>query len=346
MEGDFVLIVLSGAKRGFLSTPSGWRATRRSRRESGRAENFYPRPPGGGRLGATLFRSLILTISIHALRVEGDLGFTTAMHLYGISIHALRVEGDRSVTVGRCVRFNFYPRPPGGGRPTSSSRCGKARTISIHALRVEGDITTDFRTGILFEISIHALRVEGDPIHIEASFRSSKFLSTPSGWRATPCAPGTRCPARYFYPRPPGGGRRWQRRPAGSGSRISIHALRVEGDILPGAVVDTVLVISIHALRVEGDQPAIWIASVMADFYPRPPGGGRLPGVLWPPPALAISIHALRVEGDARSAGCQWCLSDFYPRPPGGGRPSRFGDSTPMYCLFLSTPSGWRATLR
>ena len=149
-----------------------------------------------------------------------------------------------------------------------------------------------------------------------------------------------------FYPRPPGGGRRWQRRPAGSGSRISIHALRVEGDILPGAVVDTVLVISIHALRVEGDQPAIWIASVMADFYPRPPGGGRLPGVLWPPPALAISIHALRVEGDARSAGCQWCLSDFYPRPPGGGRPSRFGDSTPMYCLFLSTPSGWRATAK
>ena len=33
----------------------------------------------------------------------------------------------------------------------------------------------------------------------------------------------------------------------------------------------------------------------------------------------------------------------FYPRPPGGGRP-RLAQIVYPYLLFLSTPSGWRAT--
>ena len=57
-------------------------------------------------------------ISIHALRVEGDM---YAAYLYRrrreISIHALRVEGDH------------------GKREGNEGK----RTISIHALRVEGD---------------------------------------------------------------------------------------------------------------------------------------------------------------------------------------------------------------
>ena len=35
------------------------------------------------------------------------------------------------------------------------------------------------------------------------------------------------------------------------------------------------------------------------DFYPRPPGGGRLHFVCNAGFSLAISIHALRVEGDS-----------------------------------------------
>jgi hypothetical protein len=56
----------------FLSTPSGWRAT-----------NY-------GKLA-----DMILGISIHALRVEGDGGTANAKGgAERISIHALRVEGD------------------------------------------------------------------------------------------------------------------------------------------------------------------------------------------------------------------------------------------------------------
>ena len=107
-------------------------------------------------------------------------------------------------------------------------------------------------------------------------FVGIKFLSTPSGWRATAlCTPGTKDNI-YFYPRPPGGGRRrftfslpkpstnFYPRPPGGGRlvgftalwfalKISIHALRVEGD-QTGVYARFDCLISIHALRVEGDD--------------------------------------------------------------------------------------------
>ena len=58
--------------KGFLSTPSGWRAT---------LPELVPAPEYG--------------ISIHALRVEGDEGHKMIELDIRISIHALRVEGDR-----------------------------------------------------------------------------------------------------------------------------------------------------------------------------------------------------------------------------------------------------------
>ena len=57
------------------------------------------------------------------------------------------------------------------------------------------------------------------------------------------------------------------------------------------------------------------------NFYPRPPGGGRL---------LNLPIRSLSA-------------TNFYPRPPGGGRRARNGYYQ-TDGAFLSTPSGWRAT--
>ena len=56
-------------------------------------------------------------ISIHALREEGDhRGRADAALLRSISIHALREEGDPLLAKLYPVRWNFYPRPPRGGR--------------------------------------------------------------------------------------------------------------------------------------------------------------------------------------------------------------------------------------
>ena len=79
-------------------------------------------------------------------------------------------------------------------------------------------------------------------------------------------------------------------------------------------------------------------------FYPRPPGGGRLFAAKTREEELAISIHALRVEGDVSTYQATKSLLDFYPRPPGGGRLLNTLQVSFSTHIFLSTPSGWRAT--
>ena len=103
---------------------------------------------------------------------------------FTISIHALREEGDcdRHSRSKNC--WNFYPRPPRGGRLQQDAAMSYNSAISIHALREEGDrfflgcngtqllflSTPSARRATLpppplwpdWAISIHALREEGD----------------------------------------------------------------------------------------------------------------------------------------------------------------------------------------
>ena len=150
-----------------------------------------------------------------------------------------------------------------------------------------------------------------------------RFLSTPSGWRATAIRGFKADGGGYFYPRPPGGGRHLS---GGSSSLIIGHFYPRP----PGG----------------GRLQSFLGRAASADFYPRPPGGGRLSPYFAQAPTALISIHALRVEGDrAADREYDYPSDDFYPRPPGGGRLS--GTVTNEGGLgFLSTPSGWRATAK
>ena len=80
--------------------------------------------------------------------------------------------------------INFYPRPPRGGRPlTSSSMASTSVFLSTPSARRATRLKP--RASGRGMISIHALREEGDSVH--------------------------RCSISghiYFYPRPPRGGRR------------------------------------------------------------------------------------------------------------------------------------------
>ena len=64
----------------------------------------------------------------------------------------------------------------------------------------------------LISISIHALREEGDPVNDFTKFTVMEFLSTPSARRATAATRFLPPKARYFYPRPPRGGRQQKQR--------------------------------------------------------------------------------------------------------------------------------------
>ena len=167
-----------------------------------------------------------------------------------ISIHALREEGDGSRVSGGKMGKNFYPRPPRGGRPKrrkhgtgldkflstpSARRATKERhpmtaldkflsTPSARRATSKQRAKSGARS-----ISIHALREEGDPSPDSPRPTLTRFLSTPSARRATQITPPTRT-ASQFLSTP--SARRATRRSAAheEGRKISIHALREEGD--------------------------------------------------------------------------------------------------------------------
>ena len=102
--------------------------------------DFYPRPPGGGR------PRIFINSSSQSKFLSTPSGWRATLlppssHVgFAISIHALRVEGDGDVVqFSGGPHYDFYPRPPGGGRPTDCRYLGHGAGISIHALRVEGD---------------------------------------------------------------------------------------------------------------------------------------------------------------------------------------------------------------
>ena len=210
--------------------PRGGRPAAGCRRPCG-SFDFYPRPPRGGRPWRLLWHYLSMTISIHALREEGDELLPGMRNEIGdfyprpprggrqpphhsfcpqerISIHALREEGDRRI---RCYSFrlpciSIHALREEGDRRI---RCYSFRLpcISIHALREEGDTSYSAARGAL-NISIHALREEGD---------AELFRCRPAG--------------EDFYPRPPRGGRHISSLCSDLTEDISIHALREEGDL-------------------------------------------------------------------------------------------------------------------
>ena len=237
-------------------------------------EHFYPRPPRGGRPHEKPRQSTLAAISIHALREEGDQslhpfvvhcvyfyprpprGGRPAARILSVSCvgflstpSARRATGPSRSFLPGC-RY-FYPRPPRGGRPgirhyvtsadgflsTPSARRATERphlhcrpqVISIHALREEGD---QMRRCPLPDSSDFYPRPPrgGRPARAACHKSSVRFLSTPSARRAT----------------------RRTRRPA-QPRRISIHALREEGDAAQRSGLKSLLNISIHALREEGD---------------------------------------------------------------------------------------------
>ena len=78
-------------------------------------------------------------ISIHSLRMEGDLPAShTSIHL-SISIHSLRMEGDTQQVILHKKITYFNPLPPHGGRLSNQKQHAFRFHISIHSLRMEGD---------------------------------------------------------------------------------------------------------------------------------------------------------------------------------------------------------------
>ena len=79
--------------------------------------NFYPRPPRGGRPTTETVISSISNFYPRPPRGGRPPESDKIYVILSISIHALREEGDRLHQVPARHRVDFYPRPPRGGRP-------------------------------------------------------------------------------------------------------------------------------------------------------------------------------------------------------------------------------------
>ena len=191
------------------------------------AQNFYPRPPRGGRRTTPLRsnthsgflstpsarratyvdaadNALKVFLSTPSARRATRLLLSVSWKVEFLSTPSARratQPADRQVGL---IEISIHALREEGDHhcPERSAR----RRISIHALREEGDARGPSRRGCR-SISIHALREEGD-----CRWRS---LSAPKG---------------YFYPRPPRGGRQGHTDGPAPPQSISIHALREEGD--------------------------------------------------------------------------------------------------------------------
>ena len=152
--------------------------------------------------------------------------------------------------------ISLFLSTPSARRATGRCRTARQHTeISIHALREEGDFRGAAGHQAGQHISIHALREEGDTTAISLCITTKYFYPRPPrGGRPPPQPACAIC--SYFYPRPPRGGRHKLDRLKDNLDKISIHALREEGDSIRCLLL-SVVSISIHALREEGDSSCV-----------------------------------------------------------------------------------------
>ena len=275
--------------------------------------HFYPRPPRGGRPARGPSRRGCRSISIHALREEGDFSLSGVTFVH-FDFYPRPPRGGRPSAKREAPTSGEFLSTPSARRATAAGLHRDAVVaISIHALREEGDssqilirvfpmvfLSTPsarratecyWQIDRAFEISIHALREEGD-----SGMRSGALNRS------------------NFYPRPPRGGRR---------GRVTRWTLLRKFLSTPSARRATAHIrdtrarnrISIHALREEGDTSYGALNSEEFQFLSTPSArratrrSGR-----WPVPD-PISIHALREEGDGISGGVVDGVLQFLSTP-------------------------------
>ena len=104
-----------------------------------RTQNFYPRPPRGGRhFWSDVFGLKPLFLSTPSAR-RATSHISCLTRRTG-NFYPRPPRGGRPVhCIFNLTIDNFYPRPPRGGRLTETDEEPEEDLISIHALREEGD---------------------------------------------------------------------------------------------------------------------------------------------------------------------------------------------------------------
>ena len=192
----------------FLSTPSARRATATEFQGRFGSFDFYPRPPRGGRHQAAGNNGSARPDFYPRPPRGGRLPlFGVSLRNQTISIHALREEGDPGGCADQLHQIDFYPRSPRGGRRRKPGLGDKWFKISIHALREEGDILWEHFKRFMGEFlsTPSARRATGQRQRLGRDHRDFYPRPPRGGRRGTA---NVVADDDDFYPRPPRGGRR------------------------------------------------------------------------------------------------------------------------------------------
>ena len=205
-------------------------------------ERFNSRPPRGERPSVQRVRYSSSRISIHALREESDsrrLNSSMSSNYF----NPRPPRGGRHIPAALAAKLYAFQSTPSARRATTATSGGSGPFRDFNPRPPRGGRLLHAVDELsLLVISIHALREEGDP----------------------------RCPLPWpepsdFNPRPPRGGRPEAGRMLGASDGISIHALLFSDQrafqstpsarraTVPAVEVEGAFRISIHALREEGD---------------------------------------------------------------------------------------------
>ena len=236
---------------------------------------FNPRLPGGRRRSHHQLKRIVVQVSIHAFRGEGDAPGARLRPGAAVSIHAFRGEGDVLLKRegAQCIAFQSTPS---GGKATSANRAEMSISGGFNP-RLPGGRRLD-------SPHVDALLTSFNPrlpggrrpdLYLVSGLHDCTFQSTPSGGKATT---SVRIVTDFVV--------------------VSIHAFRGEGDLLsvphissqyrfnprlPGgrrlAAARLYLAqfeVSIHAFRGEGDVfRRAPLQTPSGRFNPRLPGGRR-----------------------------------------------------------------------
>ena len=179
--GRLCRIVRRSIGYAFLSTPSARRATRCCQLRWKRV-TFLSTPSARRATDPRILLQRARTISIHALREEGDTRSSPARPTrWLISIHALREEGDpasrrmlqpsriflSTPSARRATTTHLRSNTHSGFLSTPSARRATLQavshspsiSISIHALREEGDSKNRDKSSIFKQIIQHSARI-------------------------------------------------------------------------------------------------------------------------------------------------------------------------------------------
>ena len=184
--------------------------------------------------------------------MEGDFSYFFAHSSETISIHSLRMEGDSAGSM-RYERMGFQSTPSAWRETPAFLLFALWIRISIHSLRMEGDLfhaapdnqPTHFnplpphggRQSLISSNSMSHFSFQSTPSawretqNREKKPRKIIFQSTPSAWRETSPVAILYTPFRNFNPLPPHGGRHNIVNKIKEIPGISIHSLRMEGDV-------------------------------------------------------------------------------------------------------------------